>query len=635
MKTLGRYRILETISSSDLGNLVRAHDTVLDRPVALKLVPDEVGLSPALKLRFLDEVRTWARLRHENLVAIHDVGEAEGCLYVAMELLDGEALASLLAARRPAFLEDRISVMTQVCDALHHAHQHGLVHRDLRPDNVIVLRSGQVKLLTLGLAPLLSATPDASRPHLILGAFGYLAPEQTLGQFDHRVDVFAAGALLYELLAFRPAFPRGDPLETLERVRAAVPVALADPDEVVPSDLVAIAMRAMDRDPERRFPDLAEMHAALEFVRRRFADEPERLAAYARGQLTQLRELQATLAERVEQMSPHPAAQPVPVSLPTPLPVPDPRPAEHRRRGWLRPAAAAALAAGVLVAYGVGLQHASRLGAVGAPTPVLSTSSRTASVPALTAGPPPAPVAAASVAPTPTRPVLDPPAPDRTRATVLADLRTATQAAQAAASAAREAEAEVRQAAETLRQAAVRAPVERVPVVMTAAPAALPAPALPPAPEPGFGERLRAAFGALFSPERDLEGTTGPLAWKVQDVRYETGSDGEADRWSYTLVLRDRSGAGLRLVREERSVGSDRRGLELERARLDQELAPYAELQLPVHQVARRRGREDTFGNGVGGDELRVWHRFHATDDAGSPIRIDVRFRLDASGESL
>jgi hypothetical protein len=290
------------------------------------------------------------------------------------------------------------------------------------------------------------------------------------------------------------------------------------------------------------------------------------------------------------------------------------------------------------VAYGVGLRQASRLGTASAPTVVLSAASRATSTSAPTPAPLPAP-AAASVASTPARPEPAPPAPDRTRATVLADLRTATQAAQAAASAAREAEAEVRQAAETLRQAAVRGPVERVPVAMTAAPAALPAPlpapALPPGPPPGFGDRLRAALGAVFSPERDLEGTAGPLAWKVQDVRYEAGSDGEADRWSYTLVLRDRSGAGLRLVREERSVGSDRRGLDLERARLDQELSPYAELQLPVHQVARRRSREDTFGNGVGGDELRVWHRIHATDEAGSPIRIDVRFRLDASGESL
>jgi hypothetical protein len=322
------------------------------------------------------------------------------------------------------------------------------------------------------------------------------------------------------------------------------------------------------------------------------------------------------------------------VSRPTPLAAPDARPADHRRRGWLRPAAAAALAAGILVAYGVGLRQASRLGTASAPTVVLSAASRATSTSAPTPAPLPAP-AAASVASTPARPEPAPPAPDRTRATVLADLRTATQAAQAAASAAREAEAEVRQAAETLRQAAVRGPVERVPVAMTAGPAALPAPALPPGPPPGFGDRLRAALGAVFSPERDLEGTAGPLAWKVQDVRYEAGSDGEADRWSYTLVLRDRSGAGLRLVREERSVGSDRRGLDLERARLDQELAPYAELQLPAHQVARRRSREDTFGNGVGGDELRVWHRIHATDEAGSPIRIDVRFRLDASGESL
>jgi serine/threonine-protein kinase len=640
MKTIGRYRILEPLDTCEMGTLVRAYDRSLDRVVALRLIPDEMGLSAGLKARFFQEARAWAQLRHPNLAAVYDLGEDEGQLFVAMELLEGEALTVLLADRRPVFLEDKLSLAIQICDGLYHAHQHGVVHRDVKPANVIVLRSGQVKIVSFGLAPLLGGDEEPPlQPRLILGSFRHLAPEQARGQADHRSDMFAVGALLYELLTFRPAFAGDDPLEVLEQVRAATPPSAREVDPTVPGDLAGIVERALAKDPADRFPDLAEMRAALEFVRRRFVDDPERLAAYARGQLNQLRELQAVLAERVAQEGGE--------SLP-PVerdgPGLTPRSGRPLHRTWPIPA----LAAGLVAVAGLGVLGLLAVSRPTSPAPPVPH----AALPALRPAPRPGglgsvALAAARPAPRPrlvTEPrresngIAVPPAgPPRE----LIELREAARAAREAAEAARQAHGELTLATAELRQAVVastrafpprEAPGPELVTAIPPAPVAPPSPpaAERPAPAPETGTGWLAALRELVPDESARHGASGPVQWEIRDVRHEVAEDGR-HLWSYVLVVHDRSDTGIRFEREERSVQAD--GLE---ATITSRPLPAADatLEILVRDQARAR-REPGFPSRLVRGDLRVWHRLHGHDEFGRSIRVDVRFRLEAPTQRI
>jgi serine/threonine-protein kinase len=635
MKTISRYRILEPLGTCEMGTLVRAYDRSLDRMVALRLIPDEMGLSASLKARFFQETRAWARLRHPNLAAVYDLGEDEGQLFVAMELLDGEELTMLLADRRPVFLEDKLSLAIQICEGLHHAHQHGVVHRDVKPANVIVLRSGQVKIVSFGLAPILAGSDDefTTEPRLIVGSFGHLAPEQARGQADHRSDVFGVGALLYELLTFRPAFAGDDPLDVLERVRAATPTSVREIDATLPGDLAGIVERALAKEPSDRFPDLAEMRAALEFVRRRFVDDPERLAAYARGQLNQLRELQAALAERVAQES-------VGAVLRAEPEVADPLPTRGRisRPTWPLPA----LAAGLVAVAGLGV-----LGILTVARPLPLPARSYAALPSLQAAPPPRvqePIARAAsrsaprprmVAESPRVPAAGPPAAP---ARELTELREMVRAAREAADAARQAHAELVRATAELRMAMIAsAPAAPAgPAGEAAAPAVVatvpstPAGPERPTPSPGTGSGWLAALRELVPDESARQGTAGPVDWEVRDVRHEVAEDGH-HHWSYVLVVHNRSGAGLRFEREERSVQADGVETVITRRPL---LSSDASLEIAVRDQASLR-RDTGFPSHLVRGDLRVWHRLHGHDELGRPFRVDVRFRLDAPTERI
>ncbi|HSE95232.1 MAG TPA: serine/threonine-protein kinase [Methylomirabilota bacterium] len=640
MNTMGRYRILEPLGTCEMGTLARAYDRSLDRVVALRIIPDEMGLSASLKARFFQEAREWARLRHPNLAAVYDLGEDEGQLFVAMELLEGEELAVLLADRRPVFLEDKLSLAIQICDGLYHAHQHGVVHRDVKPANVIVLRSGQVKIVSFGLAPLLAGDDELSpQPRLILGSFRHLAPEQARGQADHRSDVFAVGALLYELLTFRPAFEGDDPLDVLEQVRAATPPSVREIDPTVPGDLAGIVERALAKDPADRFPDLAEMRAALEFVRRRFVDDPERLAAYARGQLNQLRELQAVLAERVAQEGGEPALH-IERQAPTPT-----------RRFWRIPRPTwpiPALAAGLVAVTGLGV-----LGLLTVTRPISAYRPIPyAALPGLRPGPrlvDPVGIALVSPRPAPRPGIVSRPRPEPNGAAgrpagpsrELAEMREVVQTARAAAEAAREAHAELVRATAELRMAiiastpAIPAGEAPGPDVVAAVPPGLAAPTVPPAPDrptppPGTGSSWLAALREMVPNESARQGTAGPVEWEIQDVRHELAEDGRY-HWSYVLVVHDRSGAGIRFEREERSVQTDG----LEPTITSRPLSPSdATLEIAVRDQARVR-REAGFPSRLVRGDLRVWHRLHGRDEFGRPIRVDVRFRLDAPTQRI
>ena len=246
---IGKYQVLERIGRGGMGTIFKARDPMLDRLVALKVISNEVEVTDELRARFFREAQACARLTHPNIVTLYDMGEEGGRLFIVMEMLDGEELRSLIAQRKILPLEDKMAIMMQVCDGLHYAHQKGIVHRDIKPGNIMVLRDGQVKILDFGIALMTTAEMDLTRTGLIMGTLRYVSPEQIRGRADHRSDMFSVGAVFYELLSFRPPFDGADPMQILDKLCSEDPLPLRELDPSIPPELVAIVDRALRKDP--------------------------------------------------------------------------------------------------------------------------------------------------------------------------------------------------------------------------------------------------------------------------------------------------------------------------------------------------------------------------------------------------
>ena len=274
---IGKYEVVKLIGRGGMGTIYQARDSVLERSVALKVV-SSLEVTPELRTRFFREAQACARLSHPNIVTIHDMGEDGGRLFIVMELLEGEELRQLIARRAPLELEEKLTVLRQLCDGLSFAHQKGIVHRDIKPANIFLVRNGRVKILDFGIAQIAAVATqgDLTRTGMIMGTLRYMAPEQVRGRADHRSDIFSVAAVAYELLGGRPPFTGQDPLQILEQLRTEVPPPLAELEPSLPPELSTIVERGMQKDPENRFADLGQMAQQLELVRRKLAAEPKR-----------------------------------------------------------------------------------------------------------------------------------------------------------------------------------------------------------------------------------------------------------------------------------------------------------------------------------------------------------------------
>src|SRR6188768_2324113 len=224
---LGRYEIIKPLGAGGMGEVYRARDTRLDREVAIKILPESVARDPERLARFDREAKAVAALSHPNILALHDAGTEDGVTFAVMELLDGESLRERLA-HGPLPVRRAIETTVQIAKGLAAAHAKGLIHRDLKPDNIFLVSDGQVKILDFGLAkaadPSDSSGATATRaamtdPGTVLGTVGYMAPEQVRGHaLDARTDLFALGAVLYEMVTGQRAFQR----ETAAEIMTAI-----------------------------------------------------------------------------------------------------------------------------------------------------------------------------------------------------------------------------------------------------------------------------------------------------------------------------------------------------------------------------------------------------------------------------
>jgi serine/threonine protein kinase len=203
-----------------MGRVFLAEDPVLGRMLAIKVLPDEFAHDPERRERLLHEARAASALNHPNIVVVHDVGETNGKLWIAMERIEGETLRTWSAPRRPP--AEVLKVLRQALAALAVAHEAGLVHRDLKPENLMVRGDGLLKILDFGLARSVTPQPGArtaTMPGMILGTAPYMSPEQVLGQpAGPRSDLFSLGTILYELLTGRHPFEAGSGIETMHQI---------------------------------------------------------------------------------------------------------------------------------------------------------------------------------------------------------------------------------------------------------------------------------------------------------------------------------------------------------------------------------------------------------------------------------
>jgi len=262
----GRYEILSELGRGTSGVVYKAQDPKLDRLVAMKILrPELASLEESgveLKQRFHQEAVAAGRLTHPAIIAVHDVGEAEGRPFMVMEYIEGGTLADLLVGGRPLPLAEAAGIVLQVCGALDYAHRHGVVHRDIKPRNILVGQLGVTKVTDFGTARILGA--NHTQTGTMLGTPAYMSPEMVRGQaVDPRSDLFSLGVVLYETLTGVNPFNATDLAAVLYRIVNTKPPSLRHHNPVLPPALDGVVRRALAKEPEARYATATDLADAL------------------------------------------------------------------------------------------------------------------------------------------------------------------------------------------------------------------------------------------------------------------------------------------------------------------------------------------------------------------------------------
>jgi predicted Ser/Thr protein kinase len=283
-QTFKHYEVQEELGKGGMGVVYRARDTRLGRPVALKVLPPEFTKDEGRKARFFQEARAASAVNHPAIAQIYDVDEGPEGLFIAMELVDGKTVKSLIHGRELDLLGS-LEIAMQVASGLQKAHEAGIVHRDIKPENVVVTPDGHAKILDFGLAKLLEPTEPTSAPSadeisnmdtlaktqagFVLGTLRYMSPEQARGQpVDHRSDIFSLGVLLYEMVTGQQPFDGATALDTLHNLafEETRPVTSIRPN--IPPSLQRVVTRCLRKRASDRYPDARELLGDLKTVQK-------------------------------------------------------------------------------------------------------------------------------------------------------------------------------------------------------------------------------------------------------------------------------------------------------------------------------------------------------------------------------
>jgi serine/threonine-protein kinase len=276
-KAIHRYEIVDRLGRGGMGELYLGKDPLLDRYVAIKVL--RAGFEAEdLRERFAREAKSAARLQHINIVTIYDVGEHAGMPYIAMEYVRGETMYQIIQRKTDLPLSTKLQYIDELCAGLAHAHRSGIIHRDIKPANLMITNDGALKILDFGIARLVDSS--MTQAGMVMGTLNYMSPEQITGQpVDHRSDIFAVGAVFYELIAYQQAFPGGIDSGVLSRIMEGKFTPLERVTTRIDKALARVIDRALAKEPNDRYPDLTVMREELARVRQRM--DPRMLDADA------------------------------------------------------------------------------------------------------------------------------------------------------------------------------------------------------------------------------------------------------------------------------------------------------------------------------------------------------------------
>jgi len=261
---LGNYRLIERLGIGGMGEVWRAEDTRLLRQVAIKILPAQLASDPEWKDRFLREARTIAQLNHTNIATIYSIGEEGSSLFIAMELVEGESLAQMIA-RGPMMPADAVRVAIHVADGLGEAHSKGIVHRDVKPENIIV-SPRHVKVLDFGIAKQIGhgVDPKLTQGGMVLGTPHYMSPEQALGKpIDARSDIFSLGVVLYEMLSAHKPFTSDSVTEVMIKIVTTEPRDIGIAAFGITPQLADVVRKCMRKAADERFQSCDDLRDAL------------------------------------------------------------------------------------------------------------------------------------------------------------------------------------------------------------------------------------------------------------------------------------------------------------------------------------------------------------------------------------
>ncbi|MBO1418656.1 protein kinase [Streptomyces sp. FH025] len=270
----GRYRLTHRLGRGGMAEVFAAEDVRLGRTVAVKLLRGELAQDDVARLRFTREAHAVAALNHHSIVAVYDTGEEyvgdESTPYIVMELVEGRTVRELLVDEEAPPVDQALIIIAGVLEALAYSHRNGIVHRDIKPANVIITNDGAVKVMDFGIARALTGgATTMTQTGMVMGTPQYLSPEQALGKaVDHRSDLYAAGCMLYELLALRPPFTGDTPLSVVYQHVQDPPVPPSQANSRVPAGLDPLVLRSLAKNPDDRFQDADEFRAHVQHALR-------------------------------------------------------------------------------------------------------------------------------------------------------------------------------------------------------------------------------------------------------------------------------------------------------------------------------------------------------------------------------